>query len=118
MDNVLRKESKDRLPCLLTQDETLVLSKKLADSLKNINEIEDRLVTYKAQVKGELERIGAEVRHASHLISTGVEYREVAIEIILDYTRGAKDVIRKDTGEFVINNMPLTEQEKQMELKV
>jgi hypothetical protein len=115
---VMRTKSKDRLPCRLTREELLDNSRRLADNLRRIDSVEDQLTAYKQQAKSEIEKLSAEVRHSTHLISTGQEWREVETEIVLDYVRGVKDICRTDTGEMIVTGEPLSAEEKQMELSI
>lgn len=108
----------DMLPVKLTTDETLVLSKKMADNFAQVTALENQLASYKRQSQADIERLNAEISRSSHLISSGLEYRKVDVETVFDYNRGVKGAWRKDTGESLWVDIPLSQDEKQLELAI
>lgn len=111
----ITRQSKEWLPCKLTQPELLAAGKKLADAMRRVAEAEARLETFKKQVQAEITAAEGEGNIARELVASEREYRNVDVEIRFDFSEGRKTIVRTDSGE-VVREAAITDEERQLEL--
>lgn len=106
-----------QLRCVLSREELADRSRDLAAAVGAIAEEEDRQQTVKADLKARLTELEAKVNRLAASIRSGVEYRDVAVELIAEYPRGMAVEYRTDTGD-AIHTRPLTDDERQVPLNL
>jgi len=99
----MQRPSKETLEieCVLTKDEKLAYSEKLAHANQNLYSLENKKKAYNTQIKAEMEKSEAEVAYLSQAIGSGKEYREIECRIEYDWDDNKMFWIRIDTGEPV-----------------
>lgn len=115
--NVRTFKEKQYLECMLTDDEMKQASIELANACQRKVAIEDQLATFKAQKKAEITQCEGDINKNTVLVSSGKEMRMVECDVELDFDRGRRMVTRVDNG-LVVQERPLTSDEKQLELNV
>jgi len=101
------------LPCLITDEERLQFGRDQARAAKNLQETQaakKRAAAYHASQEKEIQ---ASIDRLAGIIDSGIEWREVECEEIIDYDLGYRRVVRLDTGETVTSR-PLTRKECQL----
>ncbi len=53
------------------------------------------------QIKAEMAQASAQIQRLTALITSGVEYRDVACDVVINRARMRRFVVRVDTGECV-----------------
>lgn len=105
------------LECHLTDAEKLAAGKELGDALEDMRRIEERLASFKAQVKAEASQKQAEIGILSQMLNTGRQYRSVDCEIRYDWAASSKTWIRLDTGE-IVKVQGISDHERQQQFEV
>jgi hypothetical protein len=113
MEPTITKE----LPCKLTEEETLIISKELAKLQEDGVGLAERKKDVVADFNSRLETVKAESLRISRMINNGYEYRPTDCVWKFDWTNGQKDLVRKDTSE-VVQTKRVTEEERQGNLKL
>jgi hypothetical protein len=106
---------KKDLPCKLSREETLTLSKELAKLQEDGVGLAERKKDVVADFNSRLESVKAESLRLSRMINNGYEYREVECSWSLDLKEGTKDLVRHDTGE-IVQTKRLTEEDREQKL--
>ena len=99
----------------LTEKELMDHARNMADAVSKMKEAQDRLDSFKSQVKAEMERYQAEINVASDKVNRGEEYRMVDAECQYDFAAGVKTYIRLDTL-MEVRKETITDEERQREL--
>jgi len=115
--NVRVFKEKQYLEVRLSDDEIKSASKSLAEAVQRKAEIKDQLATFKAQKKGETTMCDADINKNTILVGSGKEMRMVECDVTLDFDSGKRSVVRTDNG-VIVEERPLTSDEKQLELNV
>lgn len=115
--NVRVFKQKEYLEVLLTDDEIKRSSQELANAIQKKDSIQDQLATFKTQKKAEITMCDGEINKNTVLVSSGKEMRMVECEVTLDFNTGKKCTVRLDNG-IVVDERPLSTDEKQLELQV
>ena len=103
MDEAQKKETRKeslRLECILTDQERLVYSKELGETLTENSVAEEALKTFQAQAKSELATLKGRISGLANKLNTGREYRQVECVVTYDYKAKEKIWTRTDTGEI------------------
>ena len=104
------------LPCVLTEPELLERGNRVADVLRDLEDLDEKRKQAAADFKGRIDVLDATARQLGKEIRTKTEYRMVEVVRETDYRRNVAEVVRSDTGE-VIESRPLTPAERQMEIQ-
>ena len=110
-----RKDSVQRLQCVLTQSEILQYAKRMVGIRSSRLENEDQLDALKKEFNARIATLEAQESELALKIGTGKEWREVACTVTLDYASGDCYTVRDDTFEE-IHRRPLTAEERQKKL--
>ena len=106
------------LECKLTEKELKDCSKKLAEAISRKTTIEDDIVTYKAQKKGELQEKEGTIKTMSEKVNSEKDWRSVQCEVFYDFGSGIKKYVRLDTGEEIkVENINAFERQQELEFK-
>ncbi len=108
--------TKRHLPCKLTDEELLGISRELAKDSQDIQDIENKKKEVNADFTAQMNRMKSAIEIASRKISTGEEYRDVECSVVLDVTAMKKTLIRVDIAK-VIKEEKLTTEDLQQELE-
>jgi hypothetical protein len=112
MTKILKKgQFEQQLPCTLTKVERLAFADKLGEVASSLKETNSKKKALAAQIKS----VQAEHGRLSDMVSSGIEYREVVVEELLDFEKEVYSQVRTDTGE-VIYERALTDAERQTSL--
>ena len=106
------------LPCRLSELEVRQRAKEAAREENEIRAAEKDKKKAMSEYKARIETHQGELARLSEMVRSEVEYRDVQVEIELDYTLGMVRVTRTDTGEVIEPGRPMTRDEKQMRLEV
>ena len=105
----------EKLPCELTDEETIQFGKKLLDSLNKQEEIAFQLESYKKANKRAIEAEAFNTSALRTIVSTRTEWRDIEVMERADFKRAVVDIYRGDTGALV-RTRPLAESERQSPL--
>jgi len=103
------------LPCELGEKDKAEAADRLAKALE---QAESFALEHKSVTGGFKSRTGAlneQIHRLMVNVRDGVEMRSIDCELRLNYTKLTATLVRKDTGE-VVEERPMTSEEKQMEL--
>jgi len=117
VEKVVSRKITKSLPCKLKDDEVLKYGRDLARAHAELDRINNELDSIKADYKGKISEQDSLIGKLSVRVHSGVETREVECEELRNWTKARLSVIRKDTGE-VIEDRPMREDEKQMEVSL
>lgn len=107
------KECEEYLSCVLTPEELLDRSKKLAKANEDAEDLAKRKKDVTADFSAQQKKVEARIALLTRVVSSGKEYRDnVKCEWTYNYTQGYKQLKRLDTGE-VIKHQELTQKERQ-----
>lgn len=108
------KRAQRNLPCRLTREELLEKGKTQAELLKRKGELENEKKRCADDFKARLSEVDSQMTVLSNEISTGVQYRNVPITIVIgEPDADHKTISRDDTCE-VIETSNLTPEERQL----
>lgn len=113
--NEVRRTEKRNLSCTLTDEELIERGEKLATLTQKIEQTEDAQASEKKQMKEALDGLYDAQRAIATVVKTRAEYRDVDVEIVLDYDVLQVREVRTDTGELV-KARAMTDAERQMGL--
>jgi hypothetical protein len=111
-DRIETKGAIETLPVMLTIEEHLDRSQKLAKANQDGVEIEAKKKDIVADFAAQLKKIEATLGALSRIVASGKEYRDVKCQWTYNYTQGFKELRRLDTME-VVKHQELTQQERQ-----
>lgn len=103
------------LPVPLTPADKVQQGQQLGNALAELTRLDGQLADAKASNKAAREPILHLRDKLADQLRSGVEYRPVRCQRLLDYDSGASKVIRLDTGK-VVEERPMTEAERQRAL--
>jgi hypothetical protein len=117
VDSKIRKlrETTEALPCQLTNDELLAYGNDLGATIQDIAAEEDRQASIKVEMKSRMTKLEAIRTELASKITRREEYRDVKVEVILDFGDDKYKKVRLDTGE-VIFERPINDEERQESL--
>ena len=99
---VEEKPCEEYLPCVLTQEEFLDRSKKLAKANEDAEDLAKRKKDVTADFSAQQKKVEARIGVLTRVVSSGKEYRDgVKCVWIFDYTAGIKKLKRLDTQEII-----------------
>jgi hypothetical protein len=111
-DRIETKEATEHLAVILTQEELLDRSRKLAKANEDGVEIENKKKDVVSDFAAQIKKIEAVTGALARIVSTGREYRDVKCLWTFNYTQGYKELRRLDTDE-VVKHQELSQQERQ-----
>jgi hypothetical protein len=103
------------LPCRLTEGEVKEAGKTLAESLRRLDEAEERKKAFHSGIKSEILKIMGDVEESRSKVSTETAYRNIQCEVLFFFKRGEKEFHRTDTGELV-KTEKITDEERQLKV--
>jgi hypothetical protein len=106
-----QRETELELACILTPEELLRAGEDMARATGDLEKAQADLDSYKAQHKDRVASLEARRNYAARLIREKQEHRKVPCDEIKDRKQGRLIVVRRDTGEKVMER-PLTADEK------
>jgi hypothetical protein len=115
MSTTILSEEKRSLPCQLTESERAERGSALAYKLTEVYEAEEEEAERRKAEKASIDRLKAEARAISLVVSSGQEYRTVDVQRIADHDAGLVHTTRMDTGE-VISTRDILPAERQLSL--
>ena len=111
-DRIETKPTEEHLAVILTQEELIDLSRKLAKANEDGVEIENRKKDVVADFAARIKKIEAITGALARIVSSGKEYRDVKCLWTFNYTQGYKELKRLDTGD-VVKHQELSQVERQ-----
>ena len=112
-DKIEEKPCEEYLPCVLTSEEFLDRSKKLAKANEDAEDLIKRKKDVTADFSAQQKKIEAKIGVLSRVVSSGKEYRnDVKCVWVFNYTTGVKGLKRLDTQE-IVKEGAITQQERQ-----
>lgn len=108
---------RQELECVLTDSQIKTYSAELARLTQEQAELEDRKKEVTAGYKARIDACISSTRVVARKVATGKEMRDVDVRWELDFDSNAKYLFRLDTYQ-VVDTKPLTEDERQMCLKL
>lgn len=108
---IIRREYETNLPCTLTKKERLTRADKLGEQAKEVQHSRSE----KNAAAKRLKAAEAAFEQLSEVVSSGVEYRDVTVQVTLNFDTGIALHTRTDTGEVIIEQ-PMTYDERQAAL--
>lgn len=113
-ERILERDT-ESLPVRLTTDELAQCGTHIGRRMDDRAREEDDFEAAKESHKGRLKRIEGDISEIGRMLSTGVEYRQVATTTVLNWPAEKVETRRDDTGA-VIHTRPLRPEERQQEL--
>jgi hypothetical protein len=110
---VVQREERS-LPVGLTQEELVLRGRRMGELQRDRVAIEGDFAALKDRHKGQCKQLDVEIGAVAEVPLTGVGYRPVDCEVVLNWTTDRREVVRSDTGE-VVEFRPLEPQERQRE---
>ena len=112
-----QKTCKKMLECKLTTEELVVRSKELSKALDEHDAAEDRLESARTQIKAEIASVEGTINKLKKVVGSGVEFREIECNIVYDWDKKEKIIVRSDTGETVdVDIIPEEDLQEHLEL--
>lgn len=111
-DRIEMKEVEEHLPVILTQEELIDRSRKLAKANQDNTELENQKKDVVADFNAQAKKIESILGMLSRIVSTGKEYRDVKCVWTFNYTQGYKELKRLDTEE-IVRHVELSQTERQ-----
>lgn len=112
-DRIETKECEEYLACVLTQEELLDRSKKLAKANEDAEDLAKKKKDVTSDFSAQQKKVEARIGVLSRVVSSGKEYRDnVKCVWTFNYTQGYKELTRLDTSE-IIKHQELSQQERQ-----
>lgn len=112
VDRIEEKPCEEHLPVILTQEELIDRSRKLAKANQDNTELENQKKDVVADFNAQAKKIESILGMLSRIVSTGKEYRDVKCVWTFNYTQGYKELKRLDTDE-IVRHQELTQTERQ-----
>lgn len=112
MNPIKTKTITKRLPCTLTEKERLQFADEMANAAQEVESIELTRKSQMDQINSELKQAKARAQLLTGIVASKTEYRDVAVEVKLDYDKGKVIKTRTDTGELISERF-MTDEEKQ-----
>lgn len=109
------RETTELLPCRLTNEELLVYGNDLGATIQDIAAEVDRQESVKREMKSRMSKLEATRTELASKITRKEEYRDIKVEIILDFEADKYKKIRLDTGEVTFER-PINDEERQESL--
>lgn len=113
----IKDRTTQTLPCVLTTEEMIERSQRLAHLLNDLDRMEDEHAETRRDMKDERERFEAAVRDVRRVVAAGKEDREIEVEDRMDYQAGYVLRFRLDSGELV-SKRAMTPEERQVPMPV
>lgn len=110
-----RRQEFRELPCKLNDAERVELVNQLSEHYESLAEVEIEMKIASNDFKSKLKGLESEIREKSRLVRTGIEYRKVGCDVVLDYEMGSVNVVRSDTDE-VVESKAMTDEQRQQRL--
>jgi hypothetical protein len=112
-------ETTEKLEHKLTEEEKKSMTLHMVKTMNEIEEIETDMREYQSQCRSRIQKLQNVVKRLATCIRTGVEPREVAVQVRKDFTTGIKTYTRLDTNE-VYKTEPVgdSDEERQPSLPV
>ena len=104
-DHIEKKECTEYLSCVLSEKELIEKGKELAAANEELAQAENRKKDLMADITAQIKKHEANIGALSRIVSQGKEYRNVACEWEINYTKGTKVQTRLDTYEVIKNNL-------------
>jgi hypothetical protein len=104
------------LPCPLGPKERAEAAQELANAISEGESLELEKKSVTASFKSRLDSVKERIHNLSRKVKDGVEMKSVDCELQLNHTKLTATLVRLDTKEF-IEERPLTQEEKQMNLE-
>jgi hypothetical protein len=112
LSKIEEKPCEEYLPCVLTQEEFLDRSKKLAKANEDAEDLLKKKKDVTADFAAQQKKIESLIGVLSRKVSTGKEYRDVKCVWEFNYKSGVKRLRRLDTSE-IVKEGTITQQERQ-----
>lgn len=112
VDRIETKDCEEHLAVVLTQEELIDRSRKLAKANQDNSELEAQKKDVVADFNAQAKKIESILGMLSRIVSTGKEYRDVKCVWTFNYTQGFKELKRLDTNE-IVRHQELTQTERQ-----
>lgn len=112
MNPIKTKTITKRLPCTLTEKERLQFADEMANAAQEVESIELTRKSQMDQINSELKQAKARAQLLTGIVASKTEYRDVTVEVKLDYDKGKVIKTRTDTGELISERF-MTDEEKQ-----
>ncbi|HIJ71686.1 MAG TPA: hypothetical protein HPP87_10035 [Planctomycetes bacterium] len=114
-DSIKTTHETRSLKCELTEEELKEASESLARNLDALELLEDEKKKVTSDFKARIEAKEAEVRVQKNRVRDKYEYRPTRCTMTMNYSEGTVVVTRDDT-EAIVNERPMSFEEKQMDL--
>ena len=114
-NGVEHRKGEELLKCILTEAEKKDISEQMAQAVEKMASLEDQLSSLSKEFKAKIAEQQANLNKSASLIRQGYEYRQVPIEITLDYKRTRVLKTRMDTMQD-FEDRPMKENERQQRL--
>lgn len=111
IQTVEKREYEASLPCTLTKKERLEFADKLGGSAENV----EAARRAKGVAAKRLKAAEEEYTLLSTIVSSGIEYRDIPVKVMLNFDTGRAQHVRADTGEVLVERS-MTEDERQLAL--
>ncbi len=115
MNPISKRKIAKYLPCSLTDDERLSFGDDLAEASQAVDNVMNRKKFVLTQLQTEIKAAEARRDKLAGIVGSKVEYREVTVEVELNYETGKYRETRTDTGEIVADRL-MTDEEKQVSM--
>lgn len=114
-EKTLKRSVTKQLPCKLTDAEILAYGRDLARAHSDMSRIDDEFASQKQEFKFRADEQKAIIGKLSARVHSGQETRDVECVETKNWSRSIVTITRTDTKEE-IENRPMREDEKQMQL--
>lgn len=104
------------LPIPLTDEEKIVYGQNNAHAVEALAELEAAQKAAAETHKRKITLAKTEIAKLSHIVASGIEWRDIDCEVLMNFERGEVTTTRCDTGA-VIEVRRMTMDEQQMELE-
>ena len=101
------------LKVMFTEKEKVDMAGQIANSIRNLNRVEDELASLSAEYRSEIKKYQMEIRATAQKLNTGWEMRSTPCIEIRNYENGSIKTFRDDSQEM-IEERAMTAEERQM----
>ena len=109
------RKSKRFLKYVFTTDEAKENAGNMARSIKEVSQIENELASVKSSFKSKLDLASAEIKQLAEHVANGYEFRNIEVDVTLDFSDRRVYVHRTDNQELV-EDRKMNADEMQLEL--
>jgi hypothetical protein len=101
------------LKVMFSEKEKVDMAGQIANSIRNLNRVEDELASISAEYRSEIKKYQIEIKTTAQKLNTGWEMRSIPCIEKKDYDNGSIQIFRNDTQEM-IEERAMTAEERQM----